>query len=583
MIMLSLLNKKWRLAKPDTGLVEEFVHQANIPHLLARLLANRKFQSAEECRFFLDADLARLHDPYLMHGMKPAVDRVVRAIESGERITVFGDYDVDGVTSAAFLVHFFRDLDAPISYYLPDRLLEGYGVNENALREIRSRGCSLVITADCGITAVREVRVAREIGLDVIVTDHHQIGEEGLPDAVAVLNPHQPDCEYPFRFLSGVGIVFKLATAVRSALHQAGWDKERLPNLKRHLDLFALGTIADVAPLTGENHVLCRHGLDEISVSRKPGLLALKTVADLNGTIDSRSVGFGLGPRLNASGRMGKADVGLHLLTCSDMKEATELAHQVNDFNKERQEAQRWTEEEAEYVLQREIDLERERVIVLASENFHRGVMGIVAARLTERYYRPTILIALEEGVGRGSARSIPTFNLFKALSECAEWFHQFGGHAYAAGLSIDENKIESFKLAINEIGDRFLTPDDLIPEISIDAILDLEDITLAEVKKIQAMEPFGAENPAPVFLSRKVALRDVQFIGKDGSHVRFKALQGNAQPEGIAFNFRDAFQYLDTRENLMDLVYEIEINRWNGNEKVQLKLLDMVPSSQND
>ncbi|MBI4383990.1 MAG: single-stranded-DNA-specific exonuclease RecJ [Nitrospinae bacterium] len=581
--MLSLLNRKWLVADPSPDTVAALSGELKIAPLVARLLVNRGIADPGEARVFIQPDLGRLPDPFLMLGMREATDRVVRAIQGGERITVFGDYDVDGVTAAAFLVHFFRELGTPFSYYLPNRMEEGYGLNVEALRKIRAEGSSLVISADCGITAVREVDAAREMGLDVIVTDHHQLSEEGLPRAVAVLNPHQPGCGYPFRFLSGVGIVFKLAAAVRSALAQAGWEKEKLPNLKRHLDLFALGTIADMAPLAGENHVLSRHGLQQMTVTAKPGLVALKSIAGLNGSVDARSVAFALGPRLNAAGRLGKADVGLHLLTASDLPEAKKMAQTLDDVNQERQEVQKWTQEEAEYLLQREIDLERDRVIVLASENFHMGVIGIVAARLAQTHYRPTVLIALRDAKGKGSARSIPKFNLFKAFRECSSCLVQYGGHAYAAGLNIEQSRVDAFRKAMNEVGRRILSPGDLVPEVSVDAVLSLADISMAMFKEIQQLSPFGAGNSLPVFMSRKVAIQDLRFIGKDGQHVRFRAVQGKSHHEAVGFHMREAFASLDSRGNLFDLVYEIQTNDWNGQEKLQLKLLDLRPDAAED
>lgn len=560
-------------------MVEALVKSLNITPLVASLLVNRKITDPEQARLLIEADLACLPDPFLMLGMETAVARILRAIENKEHLTVYGDYDVDGITSASFLVHFFRDLGIPFSYYLPNRMEEGYGVNTNALRKIRDGGSTLVITADCGITAVQEVLAAREIGLDVIVTDHHQVGEEGLPDSIAVLNPHQPGCLYPFRFLSGVGIVFKLATAIRTALYKAGWDKDKLPNLKRHLDLFALGTIADVAPLTGENHVLSNHGLRQMTVTTKPGLVALKAVAGLNGNIDTRSVAFNLGPRLNAAGRLGKADTCLHLLTATDLGEAKKMARALDDINQERQEVQKWTQDEAEYLLEREVDLENDKVIVLASENFHMGVIGIVASRFSQTYYRPTVLIALKDKKGKGSARSIPRFNLFKAFTECSEYLIQYGGHAYAAGLNIEESQVVHFRKAINQVGQRILGNEELIPEINIDATLPLESLSLKTLKNIQSLEPFGQGNPLPVFMTPGVSIHDIHYMGRDGQHVRFKAAPNgkrDLQLEVVAFNMQETFRRMETRGALFDLAYELHANEWNGQEKLQLRLIDL-------
>ena len=574
--MISLLNKKWSLAKPNVKKAEALAQDLKLSPLIAQLLVARNIESSTEAEFFLKADLASLYDPFLMKGMQDAVNRIVSAIEAGEKITIYGDYDVDGVTAASLMVHFLRELNTPFGYYLPERMSEGYGVNNAALQQIFDGGSSLVISADCGITAVKETAFAREIGLDVIITDHHQVGEEGLPQAIAVLNPHQKECNYPYRFLSGVGIIFKLTIAVRSALHAKGWEKSRLPNMKKHLDLFALGTIADVAPLTGENHVLTLHGLEAMRTTLKPGLVALKSVADLNGKIDPRSVGFGLGPRLNAAGRLGKADAGFHLLTCEDLERAQDLAHSINEINTERKKIQGWTQDEADYLIEREIDLEgRDSVIILASENFHAGVIGIVASRIAEKFFRPVILIAMKDGVGKGSARSIPCFNVFKAMTECSQFLGQFGGHAYAAGLNIEENNLDAFKKAMNDVGHRFLTPENLVPELKVDSILNLTDIDRKLFDNLQELAPFGTGNPAPVFMATGVSTQNSRIIGQEKNHVKFKAVQGARTIDVIGFNLASAFQRIGSEE-LIDMVFEIDINEWNGKETLQLKALDL-------
>lgn len=582
--MISQLHKTWRLLEPRRELVDELARKLEISPIIAGLLVNRKASTPEEARSFINADLTRLHDPFLMTGMKQAVDRVVRAIEGGEKITVFCDYDVDGVSSAALLIHFFRDLGTSVDYYLPERMVEGYGLNAGAVRKIRAGGSALMITADCGITGNREVEIAKEIGLDVIVTDHHQVGSDGLPDGVAVLNPHRPDCGYPFRFLSGVGVAFKLAAAVRSALHrQSGWEKARLPNLKKHLDLFALGTIADVAPLTGENHILCSHGLEVMAASLKPGMAALKSVAGADGDINARTVGFSLGPRLNAAGRLGKADVGLHLLTSTDMKEAMVMAKDIDAINTERREIQKGTLEEAEYLIDREIDLESDRVIVLASDNFHAGVIGVAASRIVEKYFRPAVLIALADGAGKGSGRSVPKFNLFKAFSDCSEHFIQFGGHAYAAGLHIEEKNVEPFRQAINAVGRRFLKEDDLIPELRIDACLKLEEINRDLYQRLHRLEPFGAENPLPAFMARGVRIQNLRAMGKEENHVRFRAVQEKAKMDVVGFGMAEALASIDPAADLVDVAVEIHLNAWNGRNKIELRLLDIRRAESGD
>jgi len=574
--MLSLLNKKWCLAEPPAETVSLLEQGLNLPNAVAVLLVNRGVTSLESARDFLEADFSHLHDPFLMTDMRQAVERVVQALEQKEAITVFCDYDVDGVTSAAFLTHFFRDLNCAVEAYLPERRSEGYGLNSDAVRKIRERGAGLMITADCGITGVKEVALANEIGLDVIVTDHHQVGEEGLPPAIAVLNPHRSDCDYPYKFLSGVGLAFKLAIAVRNGLYSAGWPKERLPNLKRHLDLFALGTIADVAPLTGENHILTLHGLKMLSVTAKPGLVALKETSGIVGDVSARSVGFSLGPRLNAAGRLGKADNGLHLLTSTDLKEAKVLAGELEQINKERKEIQEETVAEAESLFNHHVDMEKDRVIVLASEIFHPGVIGIAASRLVDKYQRPTVLIALEAGQGKGSGRSIPRFNLFKSFTDCSGHLIQFGGHAYAAGLSIKEDQVEAFRNAMNEVGHRYLTEEDLIPEVRVDAVLSLEEIGRPLYSRMVLLEPFGTENPVPSFLSQGVKFQEVKFIGKEKNHVRFRAVQGKGRIEGVGFGFAEVFESVDPGADLFDIAYELNLNTWNGRDKLEIKLLDI-------
>jgi len=580
--MLSLLNKKWRLHPSQPERTQALARELGVPAVVAALLINRQVTTPEEAEVYLNADLTRLHDPFGIKDMEAAARRVAQAVENRETITVFCDYDVDGVTSAAFLTHFFRDLGVNVRYYLPERMAEGYGLNEDAVRKIREAGSTLMITADCGITGHHEVRVAKTLGLDVIISDHHQVGEEGLPEAVAVLNPHRADCDYPYRFLAGVGIAFKLALAVRNTLHQAGWEKSRLPNMKRHLDLFVLGTIADVAPLTGENHILSSHGLEVLATSKKPGIVALKAVAGVDGSVDARAVGFALGPRLNAAGRLGKADAGFHLLTATDLKEAMAIAEEIDKINTERKEIQAWVEEEAEYQIAREVDLETERAIVLASENFHAGVVGIVASRLVEKYFRPVVLIALAEGKGKGSGRSIPRFNLHKAFTECSPHLSQFGGHAYAAGLSIEEENVAAFRDAMNQVAARILSDDDMIPELTLDAELNISEIDRTLDAAIRKLEPFGAGNPSPVFLAKNVEMKNLRLMGKTKEHARFTAQQEGGRIEAVAFGMAEALTALEDDEApRIDIACEIHTNNWNGQNKLELRVLDARPADE--
>lgn len=579
--VLSLLNKRWVLRSPIADMVDEVARFADVSKVVARLLINRKIEVVDEVQMFMESTLSSLHDPFLITGMKSAADRILRAIENRESIRLFCDYDVDGVTSAAFLTHFFNDIGVTVRHYLPERLKEGYGLNEAAIKIIKEEGDSLLITADCGITAVKEVALAQALKLDVIITDHHQVGSEGLPKALAVLNPHCSNCTYPYQFLSGVGLAFKLAVAVRNLLHKnLGWEKKRLPNMKRHLDLVALGTIADVAPLTGENHVLVRHGLEVLTRTDKPGLVALKAVAGIDNQVNSRSVGFSLGPRLNAAGRLGKADIGFHLLISDDLKKAKDLAQKLDAINQERKNIQEQVQDEVDYLIGREIDLEKDRVIVLASENFHSGVVGIVASRIVEKYFRPVVLIALENGVGKGSGRSIPQFNLHRAFTESANHLIQYGGHAYAAGLTIDEGNVYSFRNEMNAIGQRVLSANYLIPELILDTPLKISEVNEVLHEQIARMEPFGAENSSPLFLFECVRIAKLKTIGREKSHVRFQAIQGDSRIDAIGFNLAKEFACIDEKFDNVDLACELLINDWNGRKQLELKVTDFKVST---
>ena len=578
--MLSLRNKKWTLRNSSLGKVNDIACALDIPPVVAQLLVNRKIETVKEASVFIKATLSSLHDPFLIKGMELAVERILRAIKDKESIRLFCDYDVDGVTSAAFLAHFFRDIGISVGYYLPERMKEGYGLNEDAIKLIRKEGASLMITADCGITAVNEVELALSLGLDVIITDHHQVGSQGLPNAVAVLNPQRSDCQYPYRFLSGVGLAFKLALAVRTSLHKKmGWNKSILPNMKRHLDLVALGTIADVAPLTGENHVLVRHGLKILTTTDKAGLVALKTVSDLDNQVSARAVGFALAPRLNAAGRMGKADSGFHLLTSVDLKEATQFAERIDVINQERKNIQEQVQDEVEYLISREINLKEDRVIVLASKNFHSGVIGIVASRIVEKYFRPVVLIAFEGLIGKGSGRSIPQFNLHRAFTDCASHLVQFGGHAYAAGLTIKEENLGLFRNKIKKVGRQFLNEENLVPEIILDKKLNISEINQELYKHITLLEPFGSENPPPIFLIQAVRISMFKKIGREQNHVRFQANQHDAKIDAVGFNLAEEFASIDLELNKVDLVCEFQINDWNGGNKLELKILDLCCS----
>jgi single-stranded-DNA-specific exonuclease len=521
--------------------------------------------------------LQRLYDPFLMRGMSEATDRLIRGIRSHEPIVIYGDYDVDGITATAVLSWFFRDIGVPAPYYLPHRMREGYGLNAEAVRKLAEQGTRILITVDCGITGHEEVQLARRLGLDVIVTDHHQVPPT-LPDAVAVLNPHQPECAYPGKELSGVGVAFKLVMALRSRLRQeSGWVG-RLPNLRQHLDLVALGTIADIAPLLGENRILVRHGLLELTHSQKLGLQTLKRVTHIaEQEIGPRHVGFTLAPRLNAAGRLAAAKAGVELLLSDDAGRAEKLAHYLDAVNRERQMVQAQIYAEAKAVIEAEGGVDNRWAIVLASEGWHPGVVGIVASKLVEEYGRPTVLIGLEGETGKGSGRSIATFHLYNALVACQELLSGFGGHEHAAGLRIQREQVPRFQEALNRVAQERLTAADCAPLLAIDAEVRLEEIDDPFLEFITRLEPFGEGNPQPLLLARGVAVVGAPtLVGKEQQHLRLTLRQGDTILRGIGFAMGTRLAQV-TGGNL-DIVFSPQRHVWNERAEPQLIIRDLMP-----
>jgi single-stranded-DNA-specific exonuclease len=570
-------SKRWLIAAPNHMVEEKLAAALQIRPLAARLMANRGITTIEGGREFLTPSLQRLYDPFLMRGMSEATDRLIRGIRSHEPIVIYGDYDVDGITATAVLSWFFRDIGVPAPYYLPHRMREGYGLNAEAVRKLAEQGTRILITVDCGITGHEEVQLARRLGLDVIVTDHHQVPPT-LPDAVAVLNPHQPECAYPGKELSGVGVAFKLVMALRSRLRQeSGWVG-RLPNLRQHLDLVALGTIADIAPLLGENRILVRHGLLELTHSQKLGLQTLKRVTHIaEQEIGPRHVGFTLAPRLNAAGRLAAAKAGVELLLSDDAGRAEKLAHYLDAVNRERQMVQAQIYAEAKAVIEAEGGVDNRWAIVLASEGWHPGVVGIVASKLVEEYGRPTVLIGLEGETGKGSGRSIATFHLYNALVACQELLSGFGGHEHAAGLRIQREQVPRFQEALNRVAQERLTAADCAPLLAIDAEVRLEEIDDPFLEFITRLEPFGEGNPQPLLLARGVAVVGAPtLVGKEQQHLRLTLRQGDTILRGIGFAMGTRLAQV-TGGNL-DIVFSPQRHVWNERAEPQLIIRDLMP-----
>ena len=570
---------QWQVATPDPATQVRLAAELSLSPLLCQVLINRGITDATSARTFLTPSLHDLHDPYQILGMDAAVRRITAAVQQGEPMAVYGDYDVDGVTAAALLMTFFEELGLRVASYIPEREGEGYGLNAEAMHQLARQGTRLLITVDCGSTAVSEVALARELGIDTIITDHHQ-PPETLPAALAVLNPHQPGCGYPNKHLCGVGLAFKLLTALRASMRQIGVLRERLPNLKRHLDLVALGTIADVTPIRGENRVIVHYGLQELTHTLKPGLQALRQVSGRQGkAANVGEVGFQLAPRLNASGRLGSAAQSLELLMARDREEAQRLAGLLDAVNQQRRTLQRDVEQMVHERIGQHYGGTPPAAIVLGDADWHLGVVGIVAARIAETYHRPTFLLQINGDTARGSGRSIPAFDLYNGLQHCAEWLRQFGGHRYAAGLTMAAEHLPALQEAFIRYADDRLGPDDMQPVVRLDAVVLLADITEKLVNELTALAPHGSGNPAPVFAAYGVRCASpIRRLGQEGQHARFRVEQDDVSREAIAFQQGDHVAEVAADGGEFDIAFTPVINTWRDRRTLELQLRDLRP-----
>ncbi len=557
----------------DSGAVNALVTQLKLPEAIAGILVQRGYAEPESAKAFLRPRLQNLHDPWSMADMAKAVDRISAAIDAGELILVHGDYDVDGVCGSAMLARALRELGARVEVFVPNRLQDGYDFGPAGLAAAATLASRCVLTCDCGTMAHETIVAARSEGIDVVVSDHHTPPDQ-LPPAVAVLNPHRPDCNYPERVLCGSGVAFKLLHALFERRGQA------VQALYKYLDLVAIPTVADLVPLTGENRVLTRFGLKVLQRTPNPGLRALLRVSGLKAgqAIGAGQIAFVIGPRLNAVGRMGDALRAVRLLLTDDEGEAAALAEVVDSENRLRQEEDRATLEQAKEILEATFDPEADWAIVLASERWHPGVIGIVASRVLERYYRPTVLIALAGDEGRGSGRSIPGFHLYEALKACAPHLQRFGGHRAAAGLQIRAANVQAFRERLNEVAHSRLSRDDLQPRLRVDLELPMGDVTAALWRFLTHFRPFGQGNPKPVFLARDVRLSAApQVVGEE--HLRLRLdVGGGATPQAIGFGLAGESEWL-RESSRVDLAFQLGLKEWQGIEYVEAKVLDIRPS----
>jgi len=574
------IEHKWEQAQQDSNIVLGLkndlkeLYDIDISEITSMLLLNRNITDTGDAHDFLTPDLSQLHDPYLMADMDKAVQIMSEAIVSEKKIWVFGDYDVDGVTAVSIITLFLASIGADVKYYIPERVSEGYGLRVESIRYIKEQGADVIITVDCGISNVDEVAFAKSLGIEVIITDHHEVPEV-VPDAGAIVNPKRKDCPFPSKNIAGVGIAYNFLIALRRELRERGLFEDELPNLKRYLDLVALGTIADIVPLTGENRLFVKYGLDELKKDYRQGIVALRNVTDVKtNNISVGAVSFRLAPRLNASGRVGNAKESVRLLTTDDAAQAKTIALEIEKENKQRQSLEAEALKDAIEIVERDGIINR-RSIVLASDNWHSGIVGIVASRLVDRYYRPTIMISLMndmDGIGKGSARSISGFHIYNGISKLEALLVEFGGHKYAAGLVIEADKIEEFSERFEEVVTEMTTEDHFIPTLKIDA-----EITLSDIKRynllheINLLSPFGSTNPEPVFLARGLVINEMRLVGKNHLKLAFK--DNNHRWNAIAFG---KGEMATLGMDVVDVVFNLRENKWEGGNSTELNIKDL-------
>ncbi len=560
--------KKWILLSKNNSRddVLRISSENQLPPVLATVLLNRGIEDVKE---YLLPDTEKLLDPFLMKGMEEATERILKAIKNGEHITVYGDYDVDGITSTAALVKFLSDRKAEVDYYIPDRLEEGYGMNRDAIDRIAARGTKLMITVDCGITAVAEIEYATSCGMDVIVTDHHEC-KESLPLALCILNPKQTGCSYPFKKLAGVGVVFKLlqALTLKTKYHM----KELLDE---YLDLVAIGTVADVMPLLGENRIIVKKGLELMKYTTNKGICALIEQAGIDASaVTAGTIGFVLAPRINAAGRMGDPKCAVEMLLAQDEKSARSYAQMLDEENRERQANEQEIMEQALEILQNDKAMQDDYVLILDHEDWHHGIIGIVASKISERTGKPCVLISTTDENGKGSGRSIKGFNLFKALEHCAESLSKFGGHELAAGLSVKADKIKEFRKKINEYAKEILTQDDFIPKIYVDSELPIEYVNMNTAERLTVLEPYGMGNASPIFFARGLEITNIRPLS-EGKHIKLSLCKDGCVIDAVGFSMGAYLDEIKLRDKI-DILFQLDINVFRGERQVQAILKDM-------
>ncbi|OJV30752.1 MAG: single-stranded-DNA-specific exonuclease RecJ [Bacteroidetes bacterium 37-13] len=566
-----MLIKRWNFLETDNKKVAELQQELRIHPAILKILIQRGVETFDEAKSFFRPDLEQLHNPFLMKDMHRAVARISKAVKQNEKILIFGDYDVDGTTAVSLVYLFLKPIYENIEYYIPHRYREGYGISTQGIDYAAENNFSLVIALDCGIKSIDKIEYANSKGVDFIICDHH-LPDSEIPNAVAVLDPKQSDCNYPYKELSGCGVGFKLVQAF-SIEH--GYSLDRCFNL---LDLVCVSIAADIVPITGENRILAFYGLKKInSENILPGLKSLKTLAVLKTEMTITDVVFGLAPRINAAGRMDDAKHAVKLLT-GEVEDATfEHAEKLHILNSERKNLDRQITEEALAIIEADEVLKARKTTVVFNSDWHKGVIGIVASRLTESYYRPTIVLTESDGKITGSARSVKQFNLYEAIYACREYLIQFGGHQFAAGLTMQKENLEHFSKAFEAQVASTILPENLIPEIEIDAIISLNDINNKFYSIVEQLAPFGPGNMKPVFVIKNLQDSGYSRLLKD-EHIKLVLKNGDSFINGIAFNMADKFSLV--KNGAFDIAFNIEENEWNGNASLQLMIKEIRESN---
>ncbi len=562
------MNKKWQIYETDEEKIEELKEKYKLNDLLATILVNRGITSEEKIRQFLEPTRQDFYDPYLMKDMEIAVERIVKAIENQEKVIIYGDYDVDGITSTTVLKKFLKDLGLEVSYYIPNRLNEGYGLNNTAIEKIVNEGYSLMITVDCGISAIEEIDYANSLGLETIITDHHEPGEV-LPKALAVVDNKRKDSTYPFRDLAGVGVAFKLTQALGIKL---GLKEE---TYLKYLDIVCVGTISDIVPLVDENRVITKLGLLLVRQTKNMGLKSIINSSGYN-KIDSNTISFGVAPRINACGRMGKAEEALELLLSTDIYKVNELTKKLNEHNRERQEIEKSIYESAVEKIE-ENHLDENRTIVVGGEDWHHGVIGIVSSKITDMYFKPSILLSFEEdGTGKGSGRSIPGFDLHQALTKCQDTLEKFGGHSMAVGVTIKKENLEKFRKEFEKVAEEEKT-EDIVPILNVDAKIDLNSVDKNVIESLKALEPFGEANKMPIFAFKNLRIDSIRALS-EGKHLKLTLKEDNRIINAIGFNMGELAEEYRIGDKV-DVAGVLEINTFNGVDNLQINIKDVMKS----